>query len=221
MGKQILNRSFESIHGTHRAETRVKGSRFIAVICPVSAPEEARDRLQALQREFPDASHHCWSYRIAAEPHDLERAQDAGEPAGTAGPPILQAIRTAGLINVLVVVIRYFGGTKLGRGGLVRAYRDAARAALQGAPRSRSVRSATLSLTGPLDRDGEVRHLLARHEGRVLHASYDDEGRETLVVRLPAAYAESLAGDLTAVTRGTWKVETGGVRTAGDPTGGA
>lgn len=199
-----LPRSLRTVISSHQHETKTRGSRFIASIWPVSDPQQAKRRLDDLRRQYDDATHHCWSYRIAAEPHDLERSSDDGEPAGTAGTPIRQAIETAGLVNVLVVVVRYFGGTKLGRGGLVRAYREAAREAIAGSRQEVVVRSTRLKLCGPPADDGEARHLVARHGGTVLRASYDVEGEVVLEVSLPVDAAEALVGELRDQTRGAW-----------------
>jgi uncharacterized YigZ family protein len=194
----------------HQCETRVKDSRFIASIWPVADLQQVKHHLDQLRRDYGDATHHCWSYRIAAQPHDLERCSDAGEPAGTAGPPIRQAIESAGLANVLVVVVRYFGGTRLGRGGLVRAYRDAARTAIAGS-RQETLRSSTrLRLRGSVTGDGEARHLIARHGGRVLLASYDEQGAVVLDVTVPADAARALIEGLGDQTRGGWGPLTGG-----------
>src|SRR6266700_152472 len=120
-----------TLAGTVRAETREKGSRFIVTGFPVGSAGAARAGIAAVRSEFPDATHHCWAYVLAGQgPEPRERHHDAGEPAGTAGPPILQAIRGAGLCDAVVIVTRYFGGIKLGRGGLARAYRAAAASVL-------------------------------------------------------------------------------------------
>ncbi|AQA23100.1 hypothetical protein BTZ20_0700 [Rhodococcus sp. MTM3W5.2] len=105
------------------AETEVKHSRFIAVLRRVDRATEAQDFLDEQRRRYPDARHHCWAYIAGDEPSErAERAGDDGEPAGTAGVPMLQVMRTRDLVDVAVVVTRYFGGVKLGAGGLVRAY---------------------------------------------------------------------------------------------------
>jgi uncharacterized YigZ family protein len=206
----------------HQFETRVRGSRFIASIWPVSDVRQVKQRLADLQREYGDATHHCWSYRITAEPNDLERSSDAGEPAGTAGAPIRQAIRAAGLADVLVVVVRYFGGTMLGRGGLVRAYREAARGAISGSGQRTLVRSTRLRLRGPVRGDGEARHLIARHGGTVVRASYDDEDVVVLEVAVPAEAARGLIEELGDLTRGRWGPldENGGPSSRGGTPGG-
>jgi len=187
-------------------EARVKGSRFRAVACPVGGEEEARGRLVTLRSEFRDATHLCWALRLRVAGDDLERTHDAGEPAGTAGLPILQAIRAAQVSNVLVAVVRHYGGTKLGKGGLARAYRDATRGVLDAAPRREEVPLVTLRIVAPLERDGGMRHLVARHGGRVAGASYD-RGAASLEIVLPAAAANRLRDDLTRLTSGACRFE--------------
>ena len=114
------------------AEIRDRGSRFRAFVLPVVDEGSARSELQRLAAEYPDATHHCWAWRIGEPPH--ERSSDAGEPSGTAGAPILSVLTGSQISDVLAVVVRWFGGTKLGRGGLVRAYAGAVREALTGVP---------------------------------------------------------------------------------------
>ncbi len=105
----------------------VKGSRFVAVASPIASSSAARDYLTQCQRAMPDAAHHCWAYRLNEK---IAHASDAGEPAGSAGRPILSQIMGAGFVATIVVVVRYYGGIKLGVGGLVRAYSAAARQVL-------------------------------------------------------------------------------------------
>lgn len=112
----------------HEAEA-TKGSRFIATAAPATSEDEAKALLGAAHDEMPDASHHCWAWRIASP--SIDRAGDAGEPGGSAGRPILAQIAGRDLVDTAVVVTRYFGGTKLGVGGLVRAYGGAAAEALE------------------------------------------------------------------------------------------
>ncbi len=110
-------------------ELKIKGSRFIADIAPVCSKENVEEILARLRKEFHDATHHCFAYRLGADAM-LVRAADDGEPAGTAGKPILLVLTSRKLTNVLLVVSRYFGGTKLGTGGLARAYAEAAQQAV-------------------------------------------------------------------------------------------
>ncbi len=124
-----VDASYRTISASGREEIRVRGSRFIATILPVRSRDEASAAIADLRREFWDATHNTYAWRIA--PDGLEyRFSDDGEPGGTAGKPILFALGQHQLVNVLLVVTRYFGGTKLGAGGLARAYGAAATAAI-------------------------------------------------------------------------------------------
>lgn len=183
----------------------VLGSRFVAMATPVRDEDDARVAREALRGEFPDATHHCWGMSLRTPAGERALSDDAGEPAGTAGAPILQAIRRAGITNVVVIVARWFGGTKLGKGGLARAYREAARAALESAGALEVVAMVKLRLAGPTEADGVVRHLLARRSGRLLSASYDESGGASLLVETPEAERAALRDDLARLTRGAWK----------------
>ena len=141
-----------------RGELRVKGSRFLAVVAPAADEAAARAAVEALAREHPGATHHCFAWRLGAEPR--ERSSDAGEPAGTAGPPILRALRGAGLSDAVAVVTRWFGGVKLGKGGLARAYAGAARAALAGVETVDRVPTVTLEVEVPYRSLGAVKRLV-------------------------------------------------------------
>jgi uncharacterized YigZ family protein len=134
---QIADDYYDMPATSHRCSIREQRSEFIAIAFPVRSEEEFQRCLVDAQKEFHDAAHHCWGRRLIVGGEVLERSSDAGEPAGSAGRPILQAIRDADLFEVGVVVVRYFGGVKLGTGGLARAYRDAARAVLEVLPRER------------------------------------------------------------------------------------
>lgn len=121
--------SYRTISAPAEAGTRERGSRFLAYAWPVENEGQVRELLESLRKKYYDATHHCYAWRIGGH----ERANDDGEPAGTAGRPILGQILSRGLSNVLVVVVRYFGGTKLGVPGLIAAYKEAARDVLAAA----------------------------------------------------------------------------------------
>ena len=112
---------YQTVYQGASAEIVEKKSRFIAEVFPVSSEEEAAEILEEVKKQYWDARHHCWAY-VIGDTQAAERCSDDGEPSGTAGKPILEVIRGQKLSNVLVVVTRYFGGTLLGTGGLVRAY---------------------------------------------------------------------------------------------------
>ncbi len=197
-----------TLAGTFRAVTRENGSRFIATAFPALCAEEALAGIEAVRSEFHDATHHCWAYVLAGRgPAPQERHHDAGEPAGTAGPPLLQAIRGAGLCDAVVVVTRYFGGVKLGRGGLARAYRAAAASVLAEAATVALIARARLRVSVPIALDGEGRHVVARHGGRVESAVYDDPRRSVLEAVVPRAACARLEDDLKTLAHGSAKVE--------------
>lgn len=141
-----------------RAEIREKGSRFLAIVGPIESPETARRRLAELASELPDATHHCWAWRVGAA--FTERSADAGEPAGTAGVPILQVLRGAELSDVLAVVVRWFGGVKLGKGGLARAYAAAVREAVASLPVTLRIPRREIVVELPYERLGAVKRLI-------------------------------------------------------------
>ena len=127
---EVVKDSFLSVAGESRGIFRDKASKFIAVALPVSSEEEVKACLDELRKPYHDANHHCYAYRLGLE-NQSYRTNDDGEPSGSAGKPIYGQILSMGLSDVLVVVIRYFGGTKLGIPGLINAYKTAAREALE------------------------------------------------------------------------------------------
>jgi uncharacterized YigZ family protein len=129
----IINRAihtYTTIAGPSFAEYKDRGSRFIGYVIPLDKVEEFRGKLSAVKKEHPKASHYCFAYRIGND-RNLFRVSDDGEPSGSAGRPILGQIDSKGLTNVLVIVVRYFGGTLLGVRGLINAYKSAALLAIE------------------------------------------------------------------------------------------
>ncbi len=167
--------------GRAEAELREKGSRFLALVIPVTGEAEARRALEELRRRFPDATHHCWAWRLGAA--GAERCSDAGEPAGTAGQPILRVLRGVGISDVLAVVMRWYGGTKLGKGGLARAYAGVVGRALRDLETGRRHPSCILLVELPYERLGAVRRLLHPPEVKILEQSYGERVRLLLAVR--------------------------------------
>ncbi|HEX6864990.1 MAG TPA: YigZ family protein [Thermoanaerobaculia bacterium] len=180
--------------GSARAEIREKGSVFLAVIGPAADEEAAKAALAALEREYPDATHHCWAWRVGSPPR--ERSSDAGEPAGTAGVPILQVLRGAGLSDGIAVVVRWFGGTKLGKGGLARAYAAATREALRELPVVSRVPVVRVTVEVPYGRVGAVKRLLRPPEIELESEEYGAAARLVLAVHEERweAFREALAG---------------------------
>lgn len=159
--------------GPGRGEIREKGSRFLARIHPAIDETAAREVLDAIRREDPDATHHCWAWRLGPPPPS-ERSSDAGEPAGTAGVPMLQVLRGAELGDVVAVVTRWYGGTKLGKGGLARAYAAATREALATLPVGRRVPTVRLRLELPYELLGAVKRLIHPPEVELVAEHYGE-----------------------------------------------
>ena len=124
--------AYQSIAGPSEGLFKDNGSRFIALAYPVETEEEVREIVSVLRKQYHDARHHCYAYRLGYK-RDVFRSSDDGEPSGTAGKPILNQILSKDVTNVCVVVTRYFGGIKLGTSGLINAYKTAARDALDNA----------------------------------------------------------------------------------------
>jgi uncharacterized YigZ family protein len=127
-----LHDHFRTLADRGESQIKVQRSLFLGIALPSSTDEDFFARLAGIQKQYFDATHHCWAFRLFAVGEGRARSSDAGEPGGSAGRPILSAIEAADLWDVGVIVVRYFGGVKLGTGGLGRAYREAAAAALAG-----------------------------------------------------------------------------------------
>jgi len=121
--------SYKTINKAAEGLYKEKGSKFLAFAYPVDNEDEIKDILKNLRKKYFDARHHCYAYRLGAD-NKVFRTNDDGEPTNTAGKPILGQIQSFSITNILIVVIRYFGGTLLGVGGLIQAYRSAAMEAL-------------------------------------------------------------------------------------------
>ena len=122
--------TYFTISGASEGLFKNKGSRFLAFAFPVKDENEAKDYVQILKKQYHNARHHCYAYRIGTEEPYMIRMNDDGEPSGTAGKPIFGQILSKQLTNILIVVVRYFGGTLLGTSGLIKAYKAAAENAL-------------------------------------------------------------------------------------------
>lgn len=143
-------------------ELREKASRFLAVARAAADRDAAQSQVEALRRTHFDATHHCWAVRLSPPERPFEQGEDDGEPSGTAGTPILNALRRAAVLDSQVIVVRWFGGVKLGTGGLARAYAAAATEALSAAGRLQLWRTVTLHVECAYDDLGAVEAVLAR-----------------------------------------------------------
>jgi uncharacterized YigZ family protein len=173
-----------TIHGLCTASIKVRGSTFLAEASPVPSPEEAERFVHDRSRRFHDASHHCFAYRTGVGDSAIYRYHDDGEPSGTGGKPIFQVLCGRDLTNVIVVVTRYFGGTKLGTGGLARAYAAAAAAALDRCRVETQILYQTIDIRFPYDATSALMRLIGQVQGRILDTQYDAETRIRVDIRL-------------------------------------
>ena len=169
--------------GAFETSIEIKKSRFIARLCPVQNREQALDHLEQCKQDYPDARHHCWAYQIGSPVSpSLVAMSDDGEPSGTAGKPILNVIQHKDIGDLMLIVTRYFGGIKLGAGGLVRAYSSAAQAAYEGA--SFSLQQITVELRALFDfkDEAQVRHLLEELDGKIVDRRYSQQVEYVLTI---------------------------------------
>ena len=183
-----MTSSYRAPAGEATAELREKGSRFLAIVCPVASPDESASRLLALRETYRDATHVCWAWRVGAPDSRgrgsaRERSSDDGEPSGTAGLPILRSIAGLGASDTLVAVVRWYGGTKLGKGGLVRAYGGAAREALAEVVWQERFVVRRFAVIFAYDQSGDVDRLLRPPAIQLVRATYGEDIRGELLVR--------------------------------------
>ncbi|MEO1448424.1 MAG: YigZ family protein [Bacteroidota bacterium] len=168
-----------------------RGSRFIAYAYPVESLDEVQEHLQALRKQYYDARHHCYAYRLGQSGQESYSTDD-GEPSHSAGTPILGTLRSAELTDALIVVIRYFGGTKLGVRGLIEAYRGAAEEALEGTDREEIIPQVHFRLDFAYEQTSAINKLLHPFDTEQLAATYTDTCSLTLALPLaPFAQLES------------------------------
>ncbi|MBD3348363.1 MAG: YigZ family protein [Candidatus Eisenbacteria bacterium] len=201
-----MSRRYPVPAGRHRVEETRDRSRFIATVGPARTVEEARAFVAEVAEEFPDATHNCWAH-VVGPPGDTSRAgmSDAGEPHGTAGRPMLDVLLGSGVGDVVAVVTRYYGGRKLGKGGLVRAYGDGVKLALEGMPTREFVESVELRVTIPYRAVPQFKSMAAEYEARVLDESYTTDA--TFRVSLPKEEAPQFADAVFGMTNGSAAVE--------------
>jgi uncharacterized YigZ family protein len=188
-----------------RREHTVANSRFIATLAPVFSVEEARAFIARIKKEFADASHNVPSYIIGGGNTVIEFCSDDGEPAGTAGKPALAVLRGSGLGDAAVVITRYFGGTLLGTGGLVKAYTETTQMVVNAVGRGRRVPIHVVMLAIPYHLLERVRALTALQRGEI--AGEDYAADITMTLRLPVESMDSFQNDLRELSAGKTKAE--------------
>ena len=185
----------------HRAELSIERSRFICTIARVREPEDAQAFVREMNAEFSDATHNCWAF-VAGPPGSANQVgmSDDGEPHGTAGRPMLTVLTHSGVGEIAAVVTRYFGGTKLGTGGLVKAYSGAVQHALASLPTVERVDRVDVRLTIAYASFSAIQQLLPAFEAKIVDQRFQLD--VVLMLRLPAANLESLRAAVADATRG-------------------
>lgn len=200
-----------------KAELTIQKSLFIAHLAPVTSMEEAANFWKAEQKTYRDATHHCFACRIGTG-QVQEKSSDDGEPQGTAGHPMLHVLQMQDLTDAALVVTRYFGGIKLGAGGLTRAYSNAATLAINGAPLTMYTPHIEVQLTLPYDALGAFERYAADTDMRIEDRAFTDT--VTLALLVPPASWPAYEKDLTNMTAGRIGIEMGKERYVGIPADG-
>jgi len=179
------------------AEIEIKKSRFIAYARGITSREEGMAWLEEVKLEYPDARHHCWAY-LLGNPNCATNAGmgDDGEPSGTAGKPILNVLQHKGVGDIMIIVVRYFGGIKLGAGGLTRAYSQSAQAVMDVLPTEQQVEMQLMTVSADFSQEQFVRHALSLLDGEVLAVDYAQE--VSMQVQLPLISVEVFKEQLQA-----------------------
>ena len=203
-----MSRSYKAVYEGGVGEIVEKKSRFIATVQPVDCEEEAAAFIGAMKKKYWDASHNCSAFTIGRN-HELTRCSDDGEPSGRAGRPMLDVLLREDIHNAAVVVTRYFGGTLLGTGGLVRAYQKSVQEGLAAAQVIEKQPGRMLEINADYNSIGRIQYLLAQRQITVTDSEYTD--RVVLRAMVPAAQKEALEKEITEGTSGnagmTWSGE--------------
>lgn len=196
----MMTDEFYTIKSVQESEIKVKGSSFIGTASPAHSADEAEHFLTTIQKKFFDATHHCYAYQTGFDAGLHFRYSDDGEPSGTAGKPILQVINGKKLTNLIIVVTRYFGGTKLGTGGLARAYTESAIDVLSQCEIVTEIIYQTVRFQFPYEETNAVMRLIRSFEGRIADTLYDSLTEMTVEIR--AGKSDLFRTQLVDQTRG-------------------
>lgn len=191
--------SYKTVKQYGEGEIEEKKSRFLGKIKPVSTEEEAIAFIESIKKQYWDARHNCYAF-IIGEHSESIRCSDDGEPSGTAGKPMLEVLQNNGLKNVVAVVTRYFGGTLLGTGGLVRAYTQATQAALEEAQIATMTLMSVLEIRTDYNAIGKIKYMFAQADTLVMGEEYGVDVAVTIAV--PVTEKETMQKKIVEATNG-------------------
>jgi uncharacterized YigZ family protein len=174
---------FLQIKGPKRVEVKLKGSRFIASAGKVTTEEEVAVFLEQVAKEYPDATHHCFAWRVGSGKKGRYRYSDNGEPSGTAGLPIFRVIEGRKFSNIIIIVTRYFGGIKLGTGGLIRAYSKSATDVLKECVLEKSYPMETATIKTSIEFVSLVQHIISSFKATLVDSVYGEQPTFTIEIR--------------------------------------
>ena len=178
-------------------EETIKGSRFITRLVFTPSVQQARTFIKQLNADEPDATHHCWAYIVGnPESTTLIACSDDGEPSGTAGMPMLNVLQHSGLGDVTAVVTRYYGGTKLGTGGLARAYSGGVKSSLELVNTHSRIYTTAIKVVTSYDLQNQVRYLLDEHQAQQIEETFSD--KVTLTAEVPQQHLTSFLSSIEA-----------------------
>lgn len=201
-----MTTEYKTVYEGGEGEIVEKKSRFIAAVKPVSAEDDALAFIESVKKKHWNATHNCFAY-VIGERSELARCSDDGEPNGTAGKPMLDVLQGEELRNTAVVVTRYFGGTLLGTGGLVRAYSQAVKAGLASSVIITKIRGVKLRIGIDYTGLGKIQYILGQKGLRILDSEYTDSVK--LEVLVPEDAVEAVCSDITEGTNGQASMEEG------------
>ena len=199
-------KNYRTVYQGGEGEIVEKKSRFIATVIPAAEEEEALAFIEAMNKKYWNATHNCFAY-VIGERNEIQRCSDDGEPSGTAGKPMLDVLLGEELHNTAVVVTRYFGGTLLGTGGLVRAYSSAVKAGLASSVIITKKQGIKLEITTEYTGLGKIQYILAEKGMTVLDTLYTDKVEVTVLV--PSRELEGLKAAIMEGTNGRVRMEEG------------
>ena len=200
-----MSDNYFTIAQTAKAETKVKGSKFIGEAALVTDVAGAKGYLESVRKREYDATHHCFAYRVGVGSNIEFKYSDDGEPKGSAGKPIYDCIAGRDLTNIMVVVTRYYGGTKLGTGGLVRAYSEAALLALEKAGKITNYITDSIRLTIEFSFYDQVLNLIEKLGAKQTESDFSE--KVSLTVQIRKSLTNQFAKELTDITHGTARIE--------------
>lgn len=206
-----VDEKYCSISGHSQSHNKIEGSKFIADIFPIASEEEAEGYLQKIRGTYFDATHHCFAFAFGPERKNF-RYSDDGEPSGTAGVKIFSALQSKNLSDVLIIVTRYFGGTKLGVGGLGRAYFESAKKVIDASTIVEKYLFQEILISFAFSDTNAVMNIIQKMKIKILQTTYDDDKTHLSAAVLPSAM-DHCTVSLTNATNGRIEISLGQKKT--------